>query len=257
MVNLIDTHAHIYAEEFNEDRNLIVERAQKQNIGKILMPNIELESYEGMMELNRRFPLVCLPMLGLHPCSVKENYTEELDALLSFFEPGKFVGIGEIGLDLYWDKNFFIQQKEALIKQCEFALLHNLPVALHTRNATNETIEIVEPLAAKGLRGVFHCFTDDAITAQKIIGMGFYLGIGGVLTFKNSGLAQTLDKISLEHIVLETDSPYLAPVPNRGKRNEPAYISMVAQSLAEVKRVSYAEVASVTTANANKLFSLV
>lgn len=256
MVGLIDTHAHIYAEEFNEDRSLIVERAQRQNIDKILMPNIELESYEGMMKLNRDFPLVCLPMLGLHPCSVKENYAEELEKLLDFFEPDKFVGIGEIGLDLYWDKSLFIQQKEALTKQCEFALLYNLPVALHTRNATNETIEIVRPFAERGLRGVFHCFTDDSKIAGQITEIGFYLGIGGVITFKNSGLAQTIETVSLEHIVLETDSPYLAPVPNRGKRNEPAYISMVAQCLAEVKKVSYAEVAEVTTSNAKQLFGL-
>lgn len=257
MVGLTDTHAHIYLEEFKEEREAIITRAQRQNITRILMPNIEYESYKDMMEMQEKFPGYCIPMLGLHPCSVGEDYEKELERIFEFYEPDKFIAIGEIGLDLYWDKTLFEQQKEVLKWQCRFALDNNLPVALHTRNATRETIDVVKPYAEQGLKGVFHCFVDNEDIANEITKMGFYLGIGGVLTFKNSGLAATLKSVSLEHMVLETDSPYLAPVPYRGKRNEPSYVAIVAQHLAEIKNKSYSEIAEITTYNANQLFNLI
>lgn len=255
-MELIDTHAHIYSPEFSEDIKDILTRAKAQQISKILMPNIDLESYTKMMALNVEYPELCIPMLGVHPCSVELEWESQLNNLFTNFETNKFVGIGEIGLDLYWDKTKFEAQKQALIWQCEFALKHDLPVALHTREATTETIEIIKPFSENGLRGVFHCFGDNLTLANEIISMGFYLGIGGVLTFKKSGLAETLAAVSLDHLVLETDSPYLAPTPYRGKRNEPAYTYEIAKKLAEVKGVSYSEVLSVTSENARKLFKL-
>jgi TatD DNase family protein len=208
-----------------------------------------------MIQLGDAYPDQCIPMMGLHPCSVQANYQEELAIVADWLEKRSFVAIGEIGLDFYWDKTFVQEQHLAFEQQMQWALEKNLPIVIHTRNAMQETINAVQPFAKKGLRGIFHCFSGSYESAQQIINMGFYLGIGGVLTYKNAGLPAALAQIGLEWMVLETDAPYLTPVPFRGKRNEPAYLEHVVAKLAETKGVSVAEVAAITTANAQKIFS--
>ncbi len=193
-------------------------------------------------------------MMGLHPCSVKENYKEELHIVAEWLDKRPFAAVGEIGLDFYWDKTFADQQYHAFKDQMEWALQYNLPIVIHSRNAMQETIETVKSFAERGLRGIFHCFSGNAVDATRIIELGFLLGIGGVVTYKNAGLAEALENISLEHLVLETDAPYLTPVPFRGKRNESSYLQYIAQKLAEVKKVSVEEVAEITTKNAEKIF---
>ena len=207
-----------------------------------------------MMALETRFPNECIAMMGLHPCYVKENYREELAIAQNWLNQRPFVAIGEIGLDYYWDKTFVKEQQEAFSIQMQWALDKNLPIVIHTRNAMQETIEAVKPFAAKGLRGIFHCFSGSKESAEQIVKMGFYLGIGGVITYKNAGLSQALERISLENLVLETDSPYLTPVPFRGKRNESSYLVYIIDKLAEAKNLSSEEVAAITTANAQKIF---
>ena len=194
--------------------------------------------------------------MGLHPCSVKENYKEELSIIEDWLSRRKFAAIGEIGLDFYWDKTFSDQQYEAFTHQINLALQYDLPIVIHTRNAMQETINVVKEFAPKGLKGIFHCFSGSYESAKEIIKAGFYLGIGGVVTYKNAGLAEVLEKIELDHLVLETDSPYLTPVPFRGKRNESSYIKYVVARLAEIKNTTADEIAAITTANANKIFGV-
>ena len=248
MVNIIDTHCHLYAEEFNDDRELAIERALAMGVSKILLPNIDLESIEGLHALADTYQQVCFPMMGLHPCYVKEDYQSVLKVIFDWFEKRKYFAVGEIGMDLYWDKTTKSWQEDAFIQQVEFAISKNLPLAIHSRSATHELIQLLKPYKGK-VTGVFHCFSESAELAHEIIKLDFLLGLGGVLTFKNAGLPQ-----ALKHIILETDSPYLAPVPYRGKRNEPSYTRLIADKLAEVKGISAAEIYEITTANAERLF---
>ncbi len=253
-MTIIDTHAHLYSEEFQVDIDLVMDRAQKAGVSKMYLPAIDSSETESMLALEQRFPGVCIAMMGLHPCYVKENVTAELAHVKSWLVKRDFVAIGEIGLDFYWDKTFTNQQYEAFDIQMQWALELNRPIVIHTRNAMQETINRVKPFAQKGLKGIFHCFSGSAESAKQIIDLGFLLGIGGVITYKNAGLPEVLENVSLEHMVLETDAPYLTPVPFRGKRNESSYLSYIITKLAEVKGISEEEVARITTLNAEMIF---
>ncbi len=254
-MRIIDTHAHLYSEEFKDDIDLVMERAEKAGVSTVYLPAIDSSETESMLALEERFPGRCIAMMGLHPCYVKENVADELAHVKSWLDKRSFVAVGEIGLDFYWDKTFSEQQYEAFDTQMQWALELNLPIVIHTRNAMQETINRVKPFAQKGLKGIFHCFSGSAESAKQIIDLGFLLGIGGVITYKNAGLPEVLEAVGLEHLVLETDAPYLTPVPFRGKRNESSYLSYIISKLAAIKRVSELEVADITTANAEKLFS--
>ncbi|CAN5574363.1 TatD family hydrolase [soil metagenome] len=255
-MHLIDTHIHLYAEEYDLDRKVLIEQAVEAGVSRFLMPNIDTTSEDGLHLLAKEYPGVCIPMMGLHPCYVKENYKDELENVYRHLKIGNYCAIGEIGMDKYWSIDFIIQQEEALRQQLIWSHELNLPVALHTRNATEEVVNLIQDLNLKGLKGVFHCFSGDLNQAEQITGMGFHLGIGGVLTFKNSGLDKVVEKIAIQHLVLETDGPYLAPAPYRGKRNDPAYIKLVAEKMAQIKNISLEEVAETTTKNAKELFAL-
>jgi TatD DNase family protein len=254
-MQLIDTHAHLYASQFDEDRVEMIERAQAQGVAQFFLPNIDQSSIPGMLELEASYPGVCYAMMGLHPCSVNENFEEELATVRQWLDQRSFVAIGEIGIDLYWDKTFFEQQKVAFLRQVAWAQELSLPIVIHARESTDIIIELLEDLPAGTVCGIFHCFGGSLAQARRIIDLGFYLGIGGVVTFKKSGLDKTLADIDLAHLVLETDAPYLAPTPFRGKRNESAYLLQVAEKVAAIKGVSLAEVARVTTANAAAVFT--
>jgi TatD DNase family protein len=221
-----------------------------------MMPNVDHATIDGMLELESRFGEMCLPMMGVHPCSVKQHFERELYEVEAWLSRRRFAAVGEIGTDLYWDKTFYAQQEEAFRIQVQWAKQYGLPVVIHCRESIDQTIELVEQLQDGSLRGVFHCFTGNATQAERITKLGFFLGIGGVATFKNGGLDKILPELELQHMVLETDSPYLAPVPHRGKRNEPAYVALVAQRLAELKNITVGEVEEITTRNARILFSL-
>jgi TatD DNase family protein len=253
-MKLIDSHCHLYAEEFNSDIYEVITRAANEGVDKFYLPAIDSSTHEQMIVLAEKYPATCFAMMGLHPCSVKENYKHELQVAAHWLVQKKFAAIGEIGLDFYWDKTFIPQQYEAFREQIKWSLQYDLPIVIHTRNAMKESIAVVKEFASKGVRGIFHCFGGDADDAKAITGMGFYLGIGGVLTYKNSGLAGLIEKIDLKYLVLETDAPYLTPVPFRGKRNESSYLKYVVEKLALVKNVSVEEVAAATTANAQKIF---
>jgi TatD DNase family protein len=252
----IDTHAHVYAAELTSDLDLVMKNALAIGINKIIMPAIDSSSLDAMLKVEQQFPENCIAMMGLHPCYVKENYKEELKLVEEWIGKRKFIAIGEIGLDFYWDKTFTKEQHIVFETQMQWALDLNVPIAIHTRNAMGETIEAVKPFAKKGLRGVFHCFSGSKESAEQIISMGFHLGLGGVLTYKNAGVAEAVKDIPMEYLVLETDAPYLAPVPYRGKTNEPAFMLEVAKKLAEIKSLPLHEIAAITTSNAEKLFEL-
>ncbi|MEO6251968.1 MAG: TatD family hydrolase [Ferruginibacter sp.] len=253
---IVDTHCHLYLDDFKRDIQEVIKRAEKEGVHKFYLPAIDSSEMENLFLLEAHYPEKCIAMMGLHPCSVKENYLEELTLVKDWLAKRKFAAVGEIGLDFYWDKTFTAQQYEAFSMQIELALQYKLPIVIHTRNAMQETIEVVKEFVPRGVRGIFHCFGGTVENAEEIIGAGFYLGIGGVLTYKKSGLAEVLEKIDLKYMVLETDSPYLTPVPFRGKRNESSYLKYVIEKLALIKNVSVDEVASVTTANAEKIFGL-
>jgi TatD DNase family protein len=254
-MRLIDTHCHLYSEQFDTDREQVIANAKRMGVDRILLPNVDLQTVAGMHELVANHPGVCYPMMGLHPCDVKPDYETEIAQLFSFFDT--YCAVGEIGIDSYWDKTTQDIQEKAFLMQVEFALSKSLPIAIHSRNATHRIIEMLKPYKSKGLTGVFHCFSESVELAEEILKLGgFKLGIGGVLTYKNAGLPEVMQQIDLQHIILETDSPYLPPVPHRGKRNEPAYTRLVAEKLADVKGVSLREVADITTANAEQLFGL-
>jgi len=255
-MKLIDSHTHLYLEQFDDDRNEVVENALNRGVEKMLLPNIDKDSIEALWQLCNAFPENMYPMAGLHPTSVKEDYKMQLDIVAQELEQRKYIAVGEIGIDLYWDKNFAKEQKEALLFQFELAVTHQLPVVIHSRESFNEIMTAIEEFANPDLRGVFHCFTGSYEEALKIIGLGFYLGIGGVVSFKNSGLAGQIKNIGLEHLVLETDAPYLTPTPYRGKRNESAYVYLVAEKLATVYGKSVEEIAEITTHNALQLFNI-
>ncbi len=253
-MNIIDTHCHIYLKEFKNDIDAVIKRAEDEGVQQFYLPAIDSTCIDSMLKLEENYPGKCIPMMGLHPCSVNENYKDELKIAEQWLAKRKFVAVGEIGLDFYWDKTFTTQQYDAFRIQIEWALHYNIPIVIHTRNAMQETIDVVKEYPGKGLRGIFHCFSGDEKNAKEIIGEGFYLGIGGVITYKNAGLAEVLEKIDLQYMVLETDSPYLTPVPFRGKRNESSYLKYVIEKLALVKNTTIENVAEITTANAQKIF---
>lgn len=252
---MIDTHSHIYSEEFDQDRGEMIRRAKNAGVTKIILPNIDSESLPNMLQLEQAYPDFCFAAIGLHPTSVKEDFEQELKIVRRELERQKYIAIGETGIDLYWDKTFYQEQIKSLQTQVEWALEFDLPVIIHVRNSHNETIEALQPYKGKGLKGIFHCFTGSKKEAEEIFELGnFLLGIGGVVTFKNAGLAENLKDIPLEKLVLETDSPYLAPVPYRGKRNEPSYLSFVCEKLAEIYNLTSSEIIQVTTQNTESLF---
>lgn len=250
----VDSHTHLFDTQFDQDRTAMMQRAIASGVEKMYLPNIDTETVAPMLAMKRQWPENCFPMLGLHPCSVKENFQEELTALYAWFEKEEFVAVGEIGLDFYWDKTFEKQQQEAFETQIGWALSKNLPIVIHTRNSLKEGIETIRKMQNGNLKGVFHCFSGSPEEAEQIIDMGFYIGIGGVATFKNGGLDPVLQSVGLEHILLETDAPYLAPVPYRGKRNESANIPLIAQKISDVKAIRIEDVATTTTQNTYKLF---
>jgi len=255
-MQIIDTHLHLYAEEYNSDRKALIDAAKHDGVVQMLLPNIDASSISGLKQLAEDYPSFCLPMMGLHPCYVKDNFEEELAIVENELRSGKYIAVGEIGMDRYWELEHISQQEEALRIQLKWAHELDLPVALHTRNANEEVIAILRDLHLPGLRGVFHCFSGSMEQAKAMIELGFFLGIGGVLTYKNGGIDKIVAELPLEHIVLETDGPYLSPVPHRGKRNLPGYILHVAQKLAEIKNITPEEAGDITSANARKLFRL-
>lgn len=255
-MNLLDTHSHIYLEDFDNDRPLMLQRAEKEGVIKIIMPAIDSETHPKMLKVADQFMNTCLCMMGLHPCSVKENYINELKIAEKYLQKMKFQGIGETGLDYYWDLTFKNEQLEAFRNQIEWSLHYNLPVVIHSRNSLDDCIRLVSENQKGKIKGVFHCFSGSLEQAQQIIDLGFYLGIGGVLTYKNSGLDKVMQEVSIDHVVLETDAPYLTPVPFRGKRNECSYLKYVLQKLTDIKKIPKEEIASVTTRNARELFSI-
>lgn len=253
---MIDTHAHIYASEFDADRDDVVKRALDQGIDKILLPNIDLESIEPMLATEAKYPQICRSMMGLHPCYVDGNVKQTLDIIHAWFEKHRFIAVGEIGIDLYWDKTFKAEQEMAFITQLNWAKEMKLPVVIHTRDSIEETLTLLAQEQDGSLSGVFHCFGGSVEEAKAINDLGFHLGLGGVSTFKNGGMDKVIPHLDMDYIILETDCPYLAPVPHRGKRNEPAYTSLVAQRIAELRDISIEQVDSLTTQNATKLFAL-
>jgi len=255
-MKLIDTHSHIYSEAFDEDIAEAIQRAKDANVGQIFLPNIDSESIEPMFELVKEYPNFCLPMMGLHPTSVKENYVEELAICEQWLNEEKFIAIGEIGIDLYWDKTYLKEQLFAFEKQLNWAVERKLPAVIHSRDSFSEIFEVLESFKSKKLTGVFHSFTGNLEQANKAIDMGFLLGLNGILTFKNSGLDRVVKEVDTKHLILETDSPYLAPTPKRGKRNESAYVALIAEKLAEIHDLSLAEVTEITSRNAQSLFGI-
>jgi len=253
---LIDTHAHIYVNEFDTDLASIIKRAEQEGVNKIMLPAIDATTHVNMLKVEEDNSSLCLSMMGVHPCSIKENYKEELKIARAYLEKRTFIAVGEIGLDFYWDKTFTEQQYAAFHEQIDWALQFDIPIAIHSRNSTYECIKVVAGHQKGKLKGVFHCFSGNLEQARQIIDLGFYLGIGGVVTFKNSGLDKVMEEINADHIVLETDAPYLAPVPFRGKRNEPAYLKYIVEKLATIMKMSAEEIAAITTVNAEKLFGL-
>ena len=253
---MIDTHCHLYLKEFDADLKEVLNRAIDAGVSHFFLPAIDMSHTPDMDRLEGNHKGVCIAMAGLHPCSVNENYREEIAHIKHKLSQRKYCAIGETGLDFYWDKTFINEQYQALEVQISIALEYDLPLILHTRNATQETIDIINKYKGSGLTGIFHCFGGTLAEARQIIDLGFFIGIGGVLTYKNSGLAEVLSEIDMQHIVLETDSPYLAPIPFRGKRNESSYLKYVAEKLALIKNMSVEEVEKITDTNAKKIFRL-
>lgn len=253
---MIDTHAHIYASEFDNDRDEVVKRALEQGIDRILLPNIDLESIEPMLKTEAAYPEVCRSMMGLHPCYVDGNVEQTLEIIRGWFEKHNFIAVGEIGIDLYWDKTFRAEQEMAFVTQLNWAKEMDLPVVIHTRDSIEETLTLLRQEQDGSLRGVFHCFGGGVEEAQAINELGFHLGLGGVSTFKNGGMDKVIPHLDMNWVILETDCPYLAPVPHRGKRNEPAYTSLVAARVAELRGESLEVIDALTTKNAEALFNL-
>ena len=255
-MNLIDTHTHLYLNAFDDDRESMVERAIASGVKYMFLPNIDSTSVKGMHALSERFPENCFPMMGLHPTSVKDNFRMELTQVESLLETNTYYGVGETGIDLYWDKTYYREQVEAFNRQIDLALEYDLPLIIHARESFTEIFRVLENRTIRGLQGVFHCFTGTLKEAERAIGLGFMLGIGGVLTYPKSGLDSVVNKLGLDHVILETDAPFLPPVPHRGKRNESAYVIHIADKLAEILGMPAKQVAEVTTGNAARLFNL-
>ena len=253
-MNLIETHAHIYSSKFDSDRDQVIEDIRNAGIERVYMPNVDVETIDAMLDCEQKYPDLCIPMMGLHPCDVKEDFQSQLYQMEDWLNKRPFAAVGEIGLDLYWDKTFFEQQKEALRIQISWAKEKNLPIVLHCRESMDETIQIIKEEQDGSLQGIFHCFTGSLEQANEIVNLGFLLGIGGVSTFKNGGLDQVIPHLGLENLVLETDAPYLAPVPYRGKRNSPAYLPIIAEKIGDFLAISKDEVALKAKENALNLF---
>lgn len=251
---IIDTHCHLYLPEFSNEIDIFINSAKENGIKKIYLPAIDSETTNALLSLEEKHPDICVAMMGLHPCYVKSDCKDELKKVEDLLNQRKFVAIGECGLDFYWDKTFIIEQYLALEQQVEWALHYNIPIILHTRNATQETIDVIKKYKGSNLKGIFHCFGGTHDEAKQIIDLGFYLGIGGVVTYKNAGLDLVLKDIDLDYLLLETDAPYLSPVPFRGKTNEPAHLKIIAEKIASIKNVSYDLVAEITSRNAEGLF---
>ncbi len=254
---MIETHAHIYDEQFDNDRDAMLERAFLAGVKQIWMPNCNHQTIDTMLALEQKYPSICHAMMGLHPCYVKEDFEQELTIVEQWLDSRKFMMIGEIGIDFYWDLSFVAQQEEVFLRQLALAKKYNLPICIHSRNSKNNEhnaiircIELIKKFAWSELRGIFHCYSGNLEEAQQVIELNFLLGIGGVATFKNGGMENVLPFIDLKNIVLETDSPYLAPVPHRGKRNEVLYLALVAKRIAELKQIDFEEVVQQTTQNA-------
>jgi len=255
MTNIIDTHAHIYDEAFADDQAEMIGRAQAIGVQRIYMPNIDADSIAPMLKLEEQYAGICIPMMGIHPCYINAGFREALNAAEVWLGKRAFCAIGEIGIDLYWDKTFIAEQQEAFNIQLSWARELQIPVAIHCRESLDLVIDLVKTKQDGSLSGVFHCFTGDANQAEAVKDLGFLMGIGGVATFKNSGLDAVLSKIGLEYMVLETDSPYLAPTPHRGKRNEPAYLDIIVKKVAQCLHCPEDEVRAATSGNADKLFN--
>lgn len=253
---MIDTHSHLYSTDFDEDRDLMVARAKDAGVQKVYLPAIDSSTHEDMMQFAEANKGFAIPMMGLHPCYVDANYQQELAIVESWLKKSHFAAIGEIGLDYYHSTEFKEQQIDAFRQQIHWAKELNLPIVIHTRSAMDETIKMVAEEGQGKVKGIFHCYGGDERQALNIIELGCMLGIGGVVTYKNAGLADLVTKLPLESMVLETDAPYLTPVPFRGKRNESAYIKFVAEKIAQLKNLSFEEVVEVTTANAKKVFDI-
>lgn len=253
---ITDTHTHLYSEQFDDDRDMIISRAKELGVSRFFVPAIDRSYTERMITLERDYPNDVFLMMGLHPTSVKENYKEELAHVKEWIDKRKFYAIGEIGIDLYWDKTFLKQQQEAFQTQIQWAKEKKLPIVIHCRNAFDEIFEVLELEKGNDLRGIFHCFTGTLDQAKKAISYNMKLGIGGVVTFKNGKINQFLEQINLKHIVLETDSPYLAPTPYRGKRNESSYINQVIEKLVDIYGLPYKEIVKITTENSKVVFGV-
>jgi TatD DNase family protein len=253
-MELIDSHAHIYLEEFDNDRPQVVENAQNAGIQRIYLPNIDSGSIEGMLNLCEDYPDFFRPMMGLHPTSVDAGFYGELEKVGNWLDQRNFAAIGEIGIDLYWDKTFYHQQKEAFQVQLKWAMEKDMPIVIHSRDSFQEIFQAIDEVNDGSLHGIFHSFSGTLEEARHILELGFYIGINGIVTFKNSTLDEVVRHIDIDRLVLETDSPFLAPVPRRGKRNESSYVRYVADKIAEVKQLPVEEVAQKTTRNANRIF---
>jgi len=256
-MEFIDTHAHLYSEEYKDDYNEVIKRANNEGVTKIVMPAIDSKSHKQLIDITNKYPNVIYPLMGLHPTSVDGNYKKELSLIEDYiYNTTHFKGVGEIGIDMYWDKTYKKEQIDAFLTQVKWAIELKTPIIIHTRNSFDDVYNILKQLVKEELTGIFHCFGGDVEQAKKIIDMGFSLGIGGVVTFKNTNLRDVIKHIDLKHIVLETDSPYLTPAPYRGKRNESSYIKIIAQTLSDVYSCSINDIANITTQNAIKIFNI-
>lgn len=252
---MIDTHTHLYAQEFETDRDALIQKALANGVQRFYLPNIDSQSIEPMLSLVKNYPNICFPMMGLHPCSVNSTVNEELAIVKSWLQKQPFVAIGEIGIDLYWDKTFFEEQKMAFETQINWALDYNYPIVIHCREAFEPIYQILKKFKTLP-KGIFHCFSGSLNQAKQILELGnFKLGIGGVVTFKNAGLDKVIEHIDLKNLVLETDAPYLAPIPFRGKRNEPVYLLEIAKKIAQIKSQTINEVSQITSKNAQWMFT--
>ena len=255
-MEFIDTHCHLFLPEFDTDRDKVIQGGLKSNVKKFVLPNVDTSTIDDLISLAKTYPAHCFPLAGLHPSSVEEDYESELHEIKKIIDNGRFYGIGEIGLDYYWDRTFEEEQLKALKIQLEWALELKLPAIIHIRDSFDETCKVIEDTGNGMSRGIFHCFTGTLDQARRAIDLGFSLGIGGILTFKNAGLDKVLKEIPMEHLILETDAPYLAPVPKRGKRNEPAFLPYIAKKLAEIKNLDVHQIAEQTSHNARVIFSI-
>ena len=255
-MNFIDTHSHLYDTAFDQDRDSIIAECKQAGVNTLLLPNINKESIPAMLQLCHTYPEMCYPMIGLHPCDVKSDYKEVLQSMFALSDQYPFIAIGEIGIDLYWDSSLLAEQKDAFAMQVDFAVRHRLPIVIHKRQSYYEVIDVLEQFKGQKLKGIFHCWSGSLDHALAVISMGFHLGIGGTVTYKSSRLDELLPHIDLQHIVLETDSPYLTPHPYRGQRNKSSYIPIIAQKIAEIKHCDIATIANITTENAKTLFNI-